>query len=76
MSDPFQAALAQEAWEILKNPEKIIQGKALDAILADLGVYEGKDLVYCEEKEIRDIAATLKKVPQRRFNEIFGIQTE
>lgn len=71
--DPGQNALAREAWELLQNPEKIADILVLNKMLDSLGVYDCKDLVYCEEKEILEIADTLKKVPQRRFYEIFGI---
>jgi hypothetical protein len=35
-------------------------------------VSDGKDLIYCDEREIKEIAQTLKKIPQRRFKSIFG----
>ena len=66
-------ALSAEAWDIISFPEKVVQTKELAELLGDLGVHEGKDLFFCELSELKSIANTLKKVPQRRFLQIFGL---
>ena len=60
-----------EAWEILHNPMKVADSNELQILLTTLGICEGEDLLLCQLEEIQNMAATLKKVPQRRFMQIF-----
>lgn len=67
------ASLAEEAWEIITHEGKVVDPNQMTRLLQTLGVYEGKDLAYCDPKEINEIAKLLKKVPQRRFQQIYGL---
>jgi hypothetical protein len=72
---PSQASLSEEAWEIINHDGKVVNRQQLNTLLQQLGVYEGKDLFYCDPKEIMELSKQLKKVPQRRFQQIFGLDT-
>ena len=63
-----------EAWEIVKNPSKTTDFASLSAILETLGCYDAKDLSYCSAQELESLAVYLKKVPQRNFYKVFGIE--
>ena len=63
-----------EAWEIVKNPSKTTDFASLSAILETLGCYDAKDLSYCSSEELESLAVFLKKVPQRNFYKVFGIE--
>jgi hypothetical protein len=65
---------AKEAWGMLKEDSKVLDCTLLNLVLANLGICDEKDLSYCDETELREIACTLKKVPQRRFLGIFNMQ--
>jgi len=72
----LQTALSKEAWEIIANPEKVIDMPQLAIVINSLGISETKDLLYCDEKEIIQIGMLVKKVPRRRFFQIFGMSPD
>jgi hypothetical protein len=67
------SSLTEEAWEIITHEGKVTDQNQMTRLLQQLGVYEGKDLAYCDPKEINEISKLLKKVPQRRFQQIYGL---
>ncbi len=67
---------AREVWEILQTPDKLTDPAKVAAILSSLGICNGKDLFFCEPAELMEIAECIKKVPQRRFYQVFGLNTE
>jgi hypothetical protein len=69
----LQRTLAKEAWQIVNNPEKVSDPTFILNTLSALGICDENDLLYCEEKELKEISATIKKVPRRRFLQIFGL---
>lgn len=48
----------------------------LASVINSLGISETKDLMYCDEKEIIQIGMLVKKVPRRRFFQIFGMNPD
>ena len=73
VADSFQLILAKEAWDILCNPEKILNIMDLQNILGGLGICDSKDLIFLDEDEVQRIGVCIKPVPKRRFLQKNGI---
>ena len=65
----------EEGWQILMHDGKVQDRDALTTILSDLGICESRDLLLCDKAELLNINGTLKKIPQRRFSQIFSLDS-
>lgn len=65
-----------ETWELLHSEEKLLDPARVAAHLSALGVCNGRDLLYCEDAELYELASCMKKVPQRRFFQLVGLHPD
>ena len=55
------------AWDLLKNPTKVINIEELDLFIHDTGLTKAEELVLCETDMIHSMAEFLKPVPKAQF---------
>ena len=56
-----------EAWKLLKTPEKVSDEVKLNEYLSELGITEASDLRDCEVVMVETLASYLKPIPKNAF---------
>ena len=67
---PISAASASpldEAWELLKNSDKVIDETKLMLYLSEIGITKSSELIDCDEEMIEIITSYLKPLPKKIF---------
>eukprot|EP01041_Mallomonas_annulata_P000980 gene980-1918_t len=59
-----------EAWSMLRDPQKVKDAQLLSTVLRELGVSQAAELQYCTVNDLDKLADTLKDVPRRMFHNL------
>ena len=61
------ASPLDEAWELLKNADKVIDETKLVSYLSEIGITKSSELIDCDEEMIEIITSYLKPLPKKIF---------
>ena len=61
------ASPLDEAWELLKNADKVIDETKLMLYLSEIGITKSSELIDCDEEMIEIITSYLKPLPKKIF---------
>ena len=67
----FMEGTSERAWEILLEPFNAIDPPSLSAVLTELGLSRGPQLLNAEDEDIERLSMLLKKFPRKEFLKLF-----